>query len=419
MPGPGGRDVAPTSIRPTGGGITLRMPPTDLTVRRLMTPDPFRLSPDRTVQDALDLMNGHRIGAVLITDADGKLVGIFTERDFLRRATAAPPGWRTIPVREWMSPYPYTVHPDAGWEEAVTSMERLAVRHLPVLENGQVVGIITARQLIARRAGHLNQIVDARTRELRHANEDLMARDAEINHYMKAASRLQKRLVLPQEPPDCPEVAFGVHYDPLEPLGGDFYDFARPDPDHLGVLIADASGHGIPAALVAIVARLAFSEAARKSARPGEVLAAMNARLQGMADERFVTAFYGVFDRAARTFTYANAGHPFPYRYATAGRAEPLTARGFLLGVIPDERYAEKTIQLAPGDRLVFFTDGVADCRDERGEGFGPDRVGATLARLADRPAAGVIDGIVEELKQFRGTARPVDDMTLVAAEIR
>jgi phosphoserine phosphatase RsbU/P len=394
------------------------MPPTDLTVRRLMTPDPFRLPPDRTVQDALDLMNGHRIGAVLITEADGKLVGIFTERDFLRRATAAPAGWRSIPVRDWMSPYPYTVHPDAGWEEAVTSMERLGVRHLPVLENGQIVGIITARQLIARRAGHLNQVVDARTRELRQANDHLMARDAEINHYMKAAARLQKRLVLPQQPPDWPEVAWGVHYAPLEPLGGDFYDFAQPDPDHLGVLIADASGHGLAAALVAVVARLAFSEAARLSARPGEVLAAMNARLQGMADERFVTAFYGVFDRSARTFTYANAGHPFPFRFAN-GRAEPLTARGFLLGVTPDERYAEKTIPLAPGDRLVFFTDGVADCRDERGETFGTDRVGASLARLADKPAAGVIDGIVDGLKQFRGTARPVDDMTLVAAEIR
>ncbi|HVK08167.1 MAG TPA: SpoIIE family protein phosphatase [Gemmataceae bacterium] len=394
------------------------MPPTDLTVRRLMTPDPYRLTPDRTVQDALDLMNGHRIGAVLISETDGKLVGIFTERDFLRRATAAPPGWRTIPVREWMSPYPYTVHPDAGWEEAVTSMERLGVRHLPVLENGQVVGIITARQLIARRAVHLNQVVDARTRELRAANDDLLARDAEINHYMKAAARLQKRLVLPQQPPDWPEIAWGVHYAPLEPLGGDFYDFARPDPDHLGVLIADASGHGLSAALVAVVARLAFLEAARESTRPGEVLAAMNARLQGMADERFVTAFYGVFDRSARTFTYANAGHPFPFRFA-GGRAESLSARGFLLGVTPDERYAEKTVALAPGDRLVLFTDGVADCRDERGETFGTERIAASLARLADRPASGVIDGIVDDLKQYRGTARPVDDMTLVAAEIR
>ena len=394
------------------------MPPTDLTVRRLMTPDPFRLPPDRTVQDALDLMNGHRIGAILITEADGKLVGIFTERDFLRRATAAPPGWRTIPVRDWMSPYPYTVHPDAGWEEAVTSMERLGVRHLPVLENGQVVGIITARQLIARRAGHLNQVVDARTRELRSANDHLMARDAEINHYMKAAAKLQKRLVLPQEPPDWPEIAWGVHYAPLEPLGGDFYDFAQPDPDHLGVLIADASGHGLSAALVAVVARLAFAEAARRSARPGEVLAAMNARLQGMADERFVTAFYGVFDRAARTFTYANAGHPFPYRFS-GGRVDPLTARGFLLGVTPDERYVEKTIPLAPGDRLVFFTDGVADCRDERGETFGTERIRDSLVRFAGRPAAGEIDGILDVLKQFRGTARPIDDMTLVAAEIR
>jgi len=385
-----------------------------------MTADAVRVAPDQPVREAIELMNTHRVGALLVAEPGGKLVGIFTERDFLRRAAAAPDGWRTTPVRDWMSPQPYTIHPDAGWEEAVSSLERLRVRHLPVVEDGKLVGIVTARQLIAQRANHLNEVVGARTRELRQANDALLARDAEVTHYIKAAARLQKRLVLPQAPPDWPEVAWGIHYAPLDPLGGDLYGFARPDDDHLGVLIADASGHGIPAAMVAILTRLAFADAAKHTPRPGEVLAAMNRRLQDMADERFVTAFYGVLNRQTRRFTYANAGHPFPLRYsARAGKCQELSARGFVLGVMPDEVYAERAVELEAGDRLCLFTDGVADCRDERGATFGHDRVGELLGTLAQKRAAAITEAYQRELTEFRGAAKPVDDMTLVVAEVR
>ena len=392
---------------------------TDLTVRRLMTPDPACVAPDQSVRAALDLMNGRRIGAVLVADGD-RLVGIFTERDFLRNSSASAGNPQSTPVREWMSPTPYTIHPDAGWEEAVAAMERLRVRHLPVVEDRKLIGIVTTRQLVAHRADHLNEIVAERTNELKRANDALLARDAELTHYMKAAARLQNRLVLPQSPPDWPEVAWGVHYAPLDPLGGDLYGFAWPDDDHLGVLIADASGHGIPAAMVAILARLAFAEASRKTIRPGEVLAAMNDRLQGMADERFVTAFYGVLERRSRRLTYANAGHPFPLWYsANAKECRELPARGFLLGVMPDEVYVERSVDLQPGDRLCLFTDGVADCRDERGATLGHERLLALLHERASASAAAITESVVDEIKQFRGSAKPVDDMTLVVAEIK
>jgi phosphoserine phosphatase RsbU/P len=394
--------------------------PADVTVREVMNADPARVAPDQPVQAALDLMNSRRVGAIIVADAEDRVVGIFTERDFLRLACAGPSNSRTTPIREWMAPQPYTIHPDAGWEEAVASMERLRVRHLPVVENGRLVGIVTTRNLMAHRAGHLNQIVAERTRELSHANDALLARDAELTHYMQAAARLQKRIVLPQAPPDWPEVAWGIHYAPLDPLGGDLYGFARPDNVHLGVLIADASGHGIPAAMVAILARLAFSEASKQTIRPGEVLAAMNHRLQDMTDERFVTAFYGVLNRRTRRLTYANAGHPFPIRYAMRSRtADELTARGFLLGVMPEEMYAERTVDLEAGDRLCLFTDGVADCRDERGATFGHDRLRELVPRFAGQTAAGTTEALAGELKRFQGTAKQVDDMTLVVAEIR
>lgn len=391
----------------------------DLTVRRLMTAEPAHVTPDQPVQDALDLMNSQRIGAVLVAETGGRLLGIFTERDFLRRACSTSDGYQS-PIGEWMSPYPYTIHPDAGWEEAVAAMERLRVRHLPVVEDGKLVGIVTTRQLVAHRASHLNQIVSERTRELKQANDALLARDAELTHYMKAAARLQKRLVLPQSPPEWPEVSWGLHYSPLDPLGGDLYGFARPDDEHLGVFIADASGHGIPAAMVAILARMAFVESSRQTVRPGEVLAAMNERLQDMADERFVTAFYGVIHRASRRFTYANAGHPFPFWYSARRKTTmDLPARGFLLGVMPDEVFVERSVDLEPGDRLCLFTDGVADCRDEMGATFGNDRLRSQLNEHATQSAGEITNSLVEDLKRFRGAAKPVDDMTLVVAEIR
>jgi sigma-B regulation protein RsbU (phosphoserine phosphatase) len=252
------------------------------------------------------------------------------------------------------------------------------------------------------------------------ANEALLARDAEVNHYMKAAARLQNRVILPQAAPDLPEIAWGVHYSSLDPLGGDLYAFARPDEDHLGVLIADASGHGVPAAMVAILARQAFLEAARTTTQPGEVLSAMNERLQGMTDERFVTAFYGVLDRRTRLFSYANAGHPFPVWYSAHSRqAAELSARGFMLGIMSDEVFKQAEVKLEPGDRLCLFTDGVGDCRDERGATFGVERLRELLPGFARGTAASITEAYVAELNAFRGAAKPVDDMTLMVGEIR
>ena len=186
------------------------------------------------------------------------------------------------------------------------------------------------------------------------------------------------------------------------------------------MLIADASGHGIPAAMVAILARSAFAETSRSTIHPGEVLAEMNARLQDMTDERFVTAFYGVLNRRTRRFAYANAGHPFPIWYSAKHKTcLDLSARGFLLGVMPEEIYSERFVELEPGDRLAMFTDGVPDCRDERGESFGQERVKSMFERVAERTASEMTEGFVEELKHFQGTAKTSDDVTLVIAEIR
>jgi serine phosphatase RsbU (regulator of sigma subunit)/CBS domain-containing protein len=390
-----------------------------LTVRDVMQAEVVTVAPDAPLDVVIGLMNLYRIGALVVVNPDRSPAGVFTDRDLLRRVAVAPEGWQSLPVSGWMTADPHTIGPEAGWDEAMAALERYRVRHLPVVEGGRVVGLISPRVLVARREEYLNRVVAERTRDLRQANEHLLARDAELTYNLRAASRFQTRLLLPPRPPDWPELRWGTHYAPLDHLGGDYYDTALPGPDHLGVLIADASGHSIAAMMVAILSRTAFTQAAARATRPGEVLAAMNARLLSLADDRFVTAFYGVLDRRSRVFTYAVAGHPPPLHYAArAGEVRPLTGQGFLLGIMPDEVYREREVRLEPGDRLLFYTDGLVEARNEIGETFSADQLTASLRAHAAEPADRLTAAVMADHRRFCGTHPPGDDVTVVAVEL-
>jgi serine phosphatase RsbU (regulator of sigma subunit) len=394
------------------------MPAGPLTIRELMQPEPVTVDPDCPLDVALGLMNLHRIGALIVVHADRTLMGIFTDRDLLRRVGVAAAGWQMLPVSAWMTREPFTISPDAGWDDAVGMMANRRVRHLPVIENGVVVGLISSRVLMDRRSEHLNQRVSARTRELQSAYDELLARDSELRHNLRVAGRLQQRLLLPRKPPAWPELHWGIHYAPLDQLGGDYYDLAVFD-DRLGILIADASGHSVAAGMVAVMSRIAFAEAAAGTENPGEVLAAMNRRLQGMAEERFVTAFYGILDRRTRVFRYANAGHPYPLRWSPkSGTVERLRAQGFLLGIMPDEVYREHTIQLEPGDRLCFYTDGLVETRNEIGELFGDARLQDRLRESGDACAEDLLTSVLAAQKEFRGGTSLGDDVTVMIGEL-
>lgn len=390
-----------------------------LTVRNLMQPDPVLVDPDRPIRDVLGLMNAQRIGGVVVVDAERRPVGIFTERDLLRQVADAEPGWHDYPVSRWMTAHPHTATPDMGFEEVIRLMDRLRVRHLPVVEDGRVVGILSSRMLRSRHSEYLDRQVWERTRQLKQLNDELMARDSDLRYHLKAAGQLQNRLLLPHAPPNWPELRWGLHYMPFDHLGGDYYDIAQPDSDHLGFLIADASGHSIAAGMVAIMSRLAFTEAAATTTSPGVVLTEMNHRLQGLTDERFVTAFYAVLNRRTRVLTYSNAGHPYPLLWVAATQqVQPLSAQGFMLGIMPEEQYRDKSVQLSPGDRLCFYTDGLIEARNEIGETYGTDRLMDCLKQHGNNPAPDLAEHILHSQQVFRGTYPLTDDLTLVVAEL-
>ena len=391
----------------------------EVTVRQVMAREPVAVGPACPVQEVLRLMSQQRVGAVLVVGGENRILGIFTERDFLRQAAESPPGWRQRPVADWMTRDLHTIDPDTGWEDAVARMETERVRHLPVTENGKVIGIVSARQLIGRRNEHLNRLVEERTQELQRLYDEVSARDAEMRLNMNVAGRLQTRILLPGSPPGWPEIHWGIHYAPVDPLGGDYYDFVVRNERYMGILIADASGHSIPAAMVAIMARFAFAEVVRQTIRPAEVLAVMNRRLQGLTDERFVTAFYGVLDREKRELRFACAGHPPPLRVNPKSRiVEPLTGRGMMLGIVPDSTYEEKSLTLDRGDRLCLYTDGVIESRNANKEVFGHHRLERFLLEESAAPAGELAQRLVARLQDFRGDLPAWDDLTILVAEV-
>jgi phosphoserine phosphatase RsbU/P len=390
----------------------------ELKVREVMSRDLVMVPPNEPLQAVIRRMAEREIGAMLI-GADGTVEGIFTERDLLRITPDAPHGWRDSPVAKWMTRDPHTVGPNVGWEEAAALLEHLHVRHLPVVENGRAVGMLSARQLIAYRTEHLDRLVAERTLDLRRLTNEMAERERLTLQSQKVAGRLMNRLLLPGSPPAWPELAWAVHFRPLDPLGGDYYDFAQPDGRHLGVLIADASGHSLPAAMVAIMARIAFAEAAQETTSPAAVLRGMNQRLQELTEQQFVSAFYGVYDRVQRRLTFSAAGHPPPIRYdARAKVVRRLESRGLLLGIEPDADYEEHAVELFPGDRLCLFTDGVTDSKDPAGAPFGSDRLSARIA-AATGHADVVLKRLLAQLTDFRGGRLVADDETLLVAEVR
>jgi serine phosphatase RsbU (regulator of sigma subunit)/CBS domain-containing protein len=387
-------------------------------VRHIMRPDPVSVSASQSVQEVVQQMNAHRIGAVLVQE-EGRLVGIFTERDLLRHIADAPADWQQQAIGGWMTPNPQTIAADESWESAMGLMERLHVRHLPVMDDGHVVGMLATRDLLASRTEHLNRLIDMRTRELRLAYERLEGREEQLRLHMMMAGRIQSRL-LPAATPSWPEIACHAYYAPLDPLGGDHYDFIEPDEHHVGLLIADASGHSIPAAMVALMARTAFASAARDALHPAAVLTDMNRHLHGLTGEHFVTAFYALFDRQSRRLTYANAGHPYPLHYrASARHCRPLEAAGFLLGILPDSDYEEDYVQLEPGDRLLLYTDGLIDTVGPAEQSFGVRRLQEFLHKHGQLPADRLAQQLVEHVALFRGDHPPSDDLSILVAEVR
>jgi sigma-B regulation protein RsbU (phosphoserine phosphatase) len=400
------------------GSVGTSAEPARIAVRDIMTSDPVFTPPDASVTQAAALMSARNTGAVVVCER-GQIVGILTERDLLR---AAGRGHRFegVPVAELMTRSPIVVGVDETWATAADLMVGRGVRHLPVVENGRLVGMISMRNLMEHRSRYLESLVQQRTAELEDKNAALEARDRLMQFHLDVAGRIQRQL-LPASPPELPSFAFALAYHPLERVSGDYYDFAMLSSGRLGILLADASGHSVPAAFVSVMAKTAFHAYAQGIESPAAVLSTMNERLSNLMEaEHFITMFYGVLDRHSLRLAYALAGHPRPLWHQKTNRhVQALDAEGPAIGLMPEAVFEERSVQLSPGDLVLLYTDGVTECRNANGEQFGQQRLEAFLRIHGSVPEAGVIALLDAELNRFRSVEPFHDDVTCIGVGVQ
>lgn len=234
-----------------------------------------------------------------------------------------------------------------------------------------------------------------------------------------AVARDVQQLLLPREMPTLPEVAIAGISQPALEVGGDYFDFIEVDADHLGIVVADVAGKGIPGALVMATMRAALRAHAPGKLSPREVLVAVNTVLvRDTKDSTFVSATYGVLDRRNGVLRFARAGHePTVCVAANEARVEMLDPDGMVLGMIEGEcfdRIVEQEVDLKTAGAVLLYTDGVSEAMNGTGEEYGLDRFAEVLKGCRQAMPRTMIDTVLDDIRHFTAGIAQHDDITLV-----
>jgi phosphoserine phosphatase RsbU/P len=266
-------------------------------------------------------------------------------------------------------------------------------------------------------------VVKARVRThlmLREAHAQIARQLVEINTELEMARQIQLS-ILPSSTPKITGMDIVARYIPMTSVAGDFYDFIVVDERHVGILIADVSGHGLPAALIASMLQVALTAQARHVSEPGKVLAGLNQALCGKFQHNFVTAAYVYVDLEKNIMNYGGAGHPplLLWRKST-GSASELLENGLVMGQFEEATYDSLQIPIEPGDRFFLYTDGILETANPAQEEFGTDRFMKFIETNNKLPAGPFADALLLELarwlEQPPGEGHK-DDISLLAVD--
>ncbi|HNS51056.1 MAG TPA: SpoIIE family protein phosphatase [Anaerolineae bacterium] len=296
---------------------------------------------------------------------------------------------------------------------------------VPLVVEGRSIGLLTVQDRRPRTLDEngvrllrlmANQAAIAIEKARLHREE---LRGRAMEREMELGREIQLGL-LPTGAPVIPGWEFAVHYQPARLVGGDYYDLIEfaDAPGRLGIVIADVVGKGVPAALFMALGRTVIRAMATGSRSPAEVLVGANpVILKDSHSGLFLTAFYALLDTATGRLTYANAGHnrPLLWRAAT-GEIHELVSDGIALGAVPGIELEERAIDMAPGDLVLLYTDGVTEAMDGEYRPFGMERLRAALHGCAGAPAQETVDTLAGDLKAFAGDVQRSDDITVLAA---
>jgi phosphoserine phosphatase RsbU/P len=249
------------------------------------------------------------------------------------------------------------------------------------------------------------------------ANEHrLLAIDKEL----EIARQIQSS-ILPREVPRITGLEIAARYLPMSAVAGDFYDFFALEENQLGVLVADVTGHGVPAAIIASMLKVAFAGQNERAQSPELVLAGLNQALSGKFEDHFVTAAYLYLDLDAKIVRYAGAGHPPLLRSSRLnGEVSSVEQNGVVLGMFPEAVYTSIEIPLQPGDRYLLYTDGLLESANAQAEEFGLSRCAQFLGAHSQLSAGALADELLSEIARWsaRSSVRlQEDDITLIVID--
>lgn len=255
---------------------------------------------------------------------------------------------------------------------------------------------------------------------LRGIREQLAHQLHTIQKELETARQIQLS-ILPAVIPKIEGLDIAARYIPMTSVAGDFYDFIEVDESHIGILVADVSGHGMPAALIASMLKIALAAQVPHASDPAQVLTGLNQALCGKFEQHYVTAAYLFVDMAKKTLTYAGAGHPPMLMWSTAAGVQGIEENGLFLGKFPWATYSSIEKPLQVGDWCMLYTDGIPETANPAGVEFGTERFREFLAAEQSTSANQFVGRLLDELSRWaaRGPDEELDDdITVVALHI-
>jgi sigma-B regulation protein RsbU (phosphoserine phosphatase) len=238
-----------------------------------------------------------------------------------------------------------------------------------------------------------------------------------IENELAIARRIQTS-ILPGASPELSNLHIAAAYRPMTAVAGDFYDFIPVDQNRVGILVADVSGHGVPAALVAGMIKIALQSIVPCAHDPGEVLRELNRVLSGQLHDQFVTASYLWLDTENRKARYSAAGHP-PLLWLRGDKLERIESNGLLFGVIAEPDYPVCEMTINPGDRFLLYTDGVTEPENASGDSFDDYKLEQVVRNNKSRSQSELVDQLLYEIRQWQPSSMvQQDDITLIVVDV-
>ena len=305
-------------------------------------------------------------------------------------------------------------------QESIDLKERL----LTDVRNGSeelkraIFELEVAKERLEASEASLEQEVVKRTRQLEVVNADLVSQQAQIQSELQVARTLQQS-ILPSAFPEDQRFSGCAYMRAARMIGGDFFDVFKIDEHHLGVVVADVSGKGVPAAMFMVLVRTMLQEVARHSLVPSDCLANVNQQLLAKNPlSLFVTMLFGVLDARTGEFVFSNGGHAMPYLLRANGAIECVATRGSpLVGLLDLATYIDHKVYLSAHDQVLMITDGVTECFDDNEQVFGEERLLNFLTTVAQGSTQTIVDSLVKRLDEFSQGTAPSDDVTVLGLQ--